>query len=670
MATDEASTEHTPIATTVSMPEDELSSEQQAISSASRHLQTYRGGFHSSICDIFRDPHRRTDCCAVACCGVLSSDRSRYLLTGELPPPLWSRVLMYLIIPVLFIVAMNYFGEDVPVGDDGEMEKIISVPIFVALIAYIIIITTYGFVKNRSTRKEIMKKLYEERARERGEMVNPREVQTLLNRHALDTIRAHSIGSCCYAHDHHDLHDETGMESLDNIEEGDGFEKDFCTRLWDCLSNTFWCCGCWCQCCGCCALAQEEREVERLTGNEQHKIDYLTFQPYTEYYPAINNLRENEIRSPWKHLQAISDLSSKLLRNVAAVLGVLVLFALSDIDSNFSWENMIVLLLTLGQAFFIEYLVHWRWNLYNLSFDSVIKYFACGFLLTTPMAIVFEMVVSTVGGMLVIALAAYAVASDSELANEFVSDPKNGMKQLMVNYPGIFIFMQFINAYFVAALVEEMVKYFGYRMVVTPDLIQRGRSSPLPTNNNLGEVEPVDENPKSAKSNGAGITVAMVSVALGFACCENIMYVFVYSPPSLGGEITTLLARSFFPVHPLCAAIQSIGVCKRDLEGDKRYGLGWIIAPAILLHGTFDFVLMLAAYFMQVEDIKEGNDDAVNSAQENDASEDLASQLPSLLIGVVLVIIGYSYYVVQSRAQNQRLVAIDNAVRDQNSLLV
>ena len=72
--------------------------------------RTYRGGFHTSICDIFRDPHRRTDCCAVACCGILSSDRSLYLLTGERPPPLWTRVLMYFVIPTLLLAAaMNYY---------------------------------------------------------------------------------------------------------------------------------------------------------------------------------------------------------------------------------------------------------------------------------------------------------------------------------------------------------------------------------------------------------------------------------------------------------------------------------------------------------------------------------------------------------------------------------
>merc|ERR1712161_130689 len=102
---------------------------------------------------------------------------------------------------------------------------------------------------------------------------------------------------------------------------------------------------------------------------------------------------------------------------------------------------------------------------------------------------------------------------------------------------------------------------------------------------------------------GSAITVAMVSVALGFACCENLMYVFVYSTTSLGVEISTLVARSFFPVHPLCAAIQSIGVCKRDLEVTKKIGIGRIISPAVLLHGSFDFVLMVWEYYEQVRTI-------------------------------------------------------------------
>ena len=92
---------------------------QIASASTPRRRKTYRGGFHTSICDIFRDPHSRTDCCAVACCGVLASDRNRYLLSGE-RPPLWRRVLLYFVIPFLFIGAIGYFTVDVPVVEDGE----------------------------------------------------------------------------------------------------------------------------------------------------------------------------------------------------------------------------------------------------------------------------------------------------------------------------------------------------------------------------------------------------------------------------------------------------------------------------------------------------------------------------------------------------------------------
>jgi hypothetical protein len=221
-----------------------------------------------------------------------------------------------------------------------------------------------------------MTKLYEERSRERGEEVDARQLQLFVQRHNLDTIRAHCCWSFCYAHDH-DFIDETGVTSRQsNVEDDEDIpENDFCTRLWGFLSAIFWCCGCWCQCFGICALAQEEREVNRLTENEDLKIDYITFQPYSEYYPLIKDLRYNQIKSPWKHFRAISELSRKLLKNAAAALVVLLIVALSNIDSTFTWENLVVLLLTLGQAFFIEYLVHWRYNLFDLSFDSVVKYF-------------------------------------------------------------------------------------------------------------------------------------------------------------------------------------------------------------------------------------------------------------------------------------------------------
>jgi len=266
-------------------------------------------------------------------------------------------------------------------------------------------------------------------------------------------------------------------------------------------------------------LAQEEREVNRLTGNDESKIDYLTMQPYSEYYPAIVALRNNQNTNPWAHVRAISELSSKMLKNVAGVLILLLIFAVSEVDEAFTWENLIVLFMTLGQAFFIEYLVHWRWNLFDISFDSIIKYFASGFFLATPMAVIFESIVSTITGFVTLVIMSLVIASDNQLTKELSTNPKKGMEDFTVNHPEVFVLVQFVNAFCVAALVEELMKYFAYRMVVTPETItQRGQSSS-------------SSSTSSSKSTGSAITVAVslrgcgsdVTVTFNFAHLSHVL---------------------------------------------------------------------------------------------------------------------------------------------------
>jgi hypothetical protein len=111
-------------------------------------------------------------------------------------------------------------------------------------------------------------------------------------------------------------------------------------------------------------------------------------------------------------------------------------------------------------------------------------------------------------------------------------------------------------------------------------------------------------------------------------------------------EITILLFRSALPVHPLCAAIQSIGIVKRDIEHryqnnnrqqrheqhgqhvnghaslpSSYYGLGKAMLPAIVLHGTFDFVLFVLGFLSA---LYAGNNDgatANDGDDENDNNE-------------------------------------------------
>lgn len=134
---------------------------------------------------------------------------------------------------------------------------------------------------------------------------------------------------------------------------------------------------------------------------------------------------------------------------------------------------------------------------------------ACGFFLATPLAIMFEMIVSTLFWIVSVVIVAIVFASNPDLVNEWASDSKAVVKDIIVNHTEVFVFVQFVNAFCVAALVEEMVKYFSYRIVVTPDLNPRLRAVPLSTNASSEEADHVDERRNSQKSTGSGITVAV-----------------------------------------------------------------------------------------------------------------------------------------------------------------
>ena len=177
-----------------------------------------------------------------------------------------------------------------------------------------------------------------------------------------------------------------------------------------------------------------------------------------------------------------------------------------------------------------------------------------------------------------------------------------------------------------------------------------------------------------------------------------------------------MLFRSALPVHPLCAAIQSIGIVRRDVEipfhiqnnqqngNDHRlsYGLGRAILPAILLHGTFDFALFflgfLANLYTTETNVSFGGEDfgatkssdvsvpsvsvwmvagylahrpiMVNEIGANvtlDTTDDDLStpvivlwfDVASLFVGPVIFLLGTVYYIMESRKQRRRLNAMD-----------
>lgn len=541
----------------------------------------------------------------------------------------------------------------------------------------------------------------------------------------------------CYPSDDKGL-DATTMDDEDPI---DANRVDMCSWFSRCFSAV--CCGklfsCQLQVLGVCALAQEGRELDRIVPQHERRFDYVTFQPYVNYYNSIRTLRKEGNDKIWSHYTALSKLSRILLKSLFSFISIMAIIALVVSPPGFQWQNLLVFLGTFLQAFFTLYFVHWHWNRFDISLDAVIKYFACGFAISTTTAIFFELVVSVLMDivlvLLMIALPLEVVNGDGyEMSSVFGYSPHNMYTAASVSdykkafhrdFPYLALIFVFISAYLIAASTEELCKYFGFIIVEHPDFmsqsdLQKAADHGVPENTSnmrsdrdewgggldfisdldcvrsadsnvsglydsfddenedsqrnikkqnqetIGKsnsdvqggnrgyksVELADSSPRTIQSIGSAITVAMVSVALGFACCENLIYIFLYNGKDLSMEISVLVSRSMFPVHPLCAAIQSIGVCKQQLENDKSTGLFSALFPAILLHGTYDFSLMVINFILTS---KQADGD------ENIDMLTIIGSIVALVISFGLLIAGIYYYFVQSYKQVRRLAQIEKA---------
>ena len=236
-----------------------------------------------------------------------------------------------------------------------------------------------------------------------------------------------------------------------------------------------------------------------------------------------------------------------------------------------------------------------------------------------------------------------------------------------------------LTAFLMSGLVEELCKYFGFVMVDHPDFcsehelsksksmisnqLSRSRSiesDDVESSYNTEQVpqaitsfEPSLQN-RSLSSIRAGVTVAMVAVALGFTCCENILHIFVYNRSSLQSQITTLIAKSLFPVHPIAAAIQSIYVCRRDLEKDSSIGLGRVVLPSLLFHGTYDFALLFIS-----DTWKRSQASQYFYSRHHQSHETIMT----LCISLAITLCGGLFYVIQSRRQYGRLDQLSRSNR-------
>ena len=91
----------------------------------------------------------------------------------------------------------------------------------------------------------------------------------------------------------------------------------------------------------------------------------------------------------------------------------------------------------------------------------------------------------------------------------------------------------------------------------------------------------------------------MVLVALGFVYNKNSQYVF--QSFNVRDKVMTLLVCSLLALHPVCAAIQYLGIVEHDVQGDPLSSLSQSLLPTIALNRMFDFVKRVHSHLDEVQ---------------------------------------------------------------------
>lgn len=496
---------------------------------------------------------------------------------------------------------------------------------------------------------------------------------------------------------------------------------DCVSRGFNCLTGL--CCGlickCWFQCLSICALAQEAREIRLLVPTRYQRIDYITHQPFHEYQKVVNDIRRGWLGKTRKksgimpHFHALSRLSRYILVTSVLVVLVLVGTLLFNPRASFSWPDAVILIATFLQSFLVIWVVHWIFHKSDLSLDAVIKFFAAGFVIAVPASFFFE-------GLLVnITLTtAYLVYALGQLISG-----ETFVEWVVQHYRLLWILGEIFNAYVVAAVVEELCKYYTFRCVEHPDLLfltglvssahdQRAteggvvkypfsshqvqktnmktpydddmsvhssrshrstrsvKNISLDPNPSPEEFVEEEQDVRTYRQKAAAVTTAMISVAVGLACAENCLYVFLLGGTSGSADSETyleewivLLFRSIFPVHALAAAMQSVNMVRKFVETDgvngHRIGVGRIIFPAVVMHGSFDAILLGINVFIETawDDYLDANGGNVDP---NDPPYN-----PAIVNGVawlsiiVIMASGLFWYFRENRAQRLRLILLE-----------
>ena len=511
---------------------------------AAAHSDSPQRDYRGFSTSITRLTDSQTDACALVCCGVLQSDRDRYFVTGIRPPSLARRVFIHIATPLILFVLACYGAINIP---DPLLNQLMSTMLVAFVLLLVILQVCF---KNRWKRVEVRRELlFRKYHHSIGNGDVPPEAPDFENEVQSEYLQGQTVCDLNCAHA------AIGCYRSD-LQQPREPPKDICESLAQFF--TYGCCfGYHLQVNGMCAVAQEARELNIMIPAEQRRLDYVTMQHMLEYYGLT-----------------LSNLSRQLLVSWVGVVSVL--FGLG-VWLQFSLTHVWIFVATFGHSWFLLWLVHGLWHSQDLSFDLTIKAFSCGFFLSVTLAITWELLISMVLHVIfdiILALSGVKIAVDDN-GYEWTgfgqlvaaASRKDYMRQYGQEHPFVYTLLLLFNAFVVAAFIEELAKYLGFTMLSDhPDFwtrseletavyvksvrMQKKRVSASEGEDETDDDEHETKQPpepqvppqlqhllsKEAKSNasrGAAITITLVAVALGFGCCENIVYIFVYNENSV-----------------------------------------------------------------------------------------------------------------------------------------
>ena len=644
---------------------------------------SYRG-FATSFSSSFLTPEvHKIDLCSFVCCGLLQRDRNIFLLTRREPPSCMKRIWMMVIAPFFLCTIAYYIFFFMP---NMPHNTWIALGLIGLLLLHGSVQLLRAYRKRVAFRRELLWRKY---CRDGTVSAHPSELDSgdhayMMGQTASDINMAHKFCGC--------YRNDTFGSEHDHLQ-----RPDLCSRLWQ-VYRTLCCgmCGYTWQCCGVCAIAQEARELNKLVSSHRLQVDIITMQPVIEYYSKILYLRHTASSSFIEHWRAISLLSLQLCWGLLFFVTIAIV---ANLLLLFPYYHILIIFGVFLFSFITLFALHWPFNKHHMSLDLLIKSFAAGFCIATSFAFLFEAIegltmlglvdgvpfvqglVNDLVGLWDENTGSGGSSSSGSGSNNYVYTDDGGVssgggsgddqyqsndgynyadytgnsllpqdvaRNLATNSFWMWLAYVVFHSFFVA-IVEEISKYLVAKMTKShPDYWSTDKLKKCvdatTTDTDFMHQQTVaaarnsciEANDRSIKSRGATIMVNMIAIALGFECCETLLYVFFYSDNSPDLEMGVLIARAFLPIQAIAAAWQAIRVCQRDLENKHDFGMGKVILPAVLYHGTFDLLVLVVDRL-------------------NDEHSNLASQVVTLVVAALMVIGGIAKVTSEYNAQQKRL---------------